>query len=123
MIEWFTGVQVVVAVVAGLLCLVVGFIGRPPNDLTLGSIALVELLLVAQLVVTIVAPIVGNEPSGSLAEFYIYLISALLLPVAGGFWALIERSRWSTVVLGVVGLAIAVMTYRMGQIWFVQGTP
>jgi hypothetical protein len=112
-----------VAVLAGLLCLVVGFIGRPPNDLTLGAVALVELLLVAQLVVTIVAPIVGNEPSGSLGEFYIYLISALLLPAAGGFWALIERTRWSTVVLGVVGLAIAVMTYRMGQIWFVQGTP
>ena len=123
MIEWFTAVQVIVAVLAGLLCLVVGFIGRPPNDLTLGAVALIELLLVAQLVVTIVAPIVGNEPSGSLGEFYIYLISALLLPAAGGFWALIERTRWSTVVLGVVGLAIAVMTYRMGQIWFVQGTP
>jgi hypothetical protein len=123
LIEWFTAVQVIVAVLAGLLCLVVGFIGRPPNDLTLGAVALIELLLVAQLVVTIVAPIVGNEPSGSLGEFYIYLISALLLPAAGGFWALIERTRWSTVVLGVVGLAIAVMTYRMGQIWFVQGTP
>jgi hypothetical protein len=123
LIEWFTAVQVIVAVLAGLLCLVVGFAGRQPNDLTLGAIALVELLLLAQLVVTIVAPIVGNDPSGSLGEFYIYLISALLLPVAGGFWALIERTRWSTVVLGVVGLAIAVMTYRMGQIWFVQGTP
>ncbi|MHA7987064.1 hypothetical protein ACX9R5_14795 [Rathayibacter sp. CAU 1779] len=123
MIEWFTAVQVVVAVLAGLLCLVVGFIGRPPNDVTLGATALVEVLLVAQLVVTIVAPLVGNPPTGSLAEFYIYLISALLLPLAGGFWALIERSRWSTVVLGVVGLAIAVMLYRMGQIWFVQGTP
>ncbi|GAB3608738.1 hypothetical protein GCM10027414_08630 [Humibacter ginsengiterrae] len=123
MIEWFTAVQVIVAVLAGILCLVVGFIGRPPNDLTLGSIALVEVLLIAQLVVTIVAPIIGNEPRGSLGEFYIYLISALLLPIAGGFWALIERTRWSTVVLGVVGLAIAVMTYRMGQIWFVPGTP
>ncbi|GAB3805980.1 hypothetical protein GCM10028798_28350 [Humibacter antri] len=123
MIEWFTAVQVIVAVLAGILCLVVGFIGRPPNDLTLGSIALVEVLIIAQLVVTIVAPIIGNEPRGSLGEFYIYLISALLLPIAGGFWALIERTRWSTVVLGVVGLAIAVMTYRMGQIWFVPGTP
>ena len=123
MIEWFTAVQVVVALLAGLLCLVLGFVGRQPSDLTLGSIALVEVLLIAQLVVTIVAPAVGNDPSGSLAEFYIYLISALLLPLAGGFWALIERSRWSTVVLGVVGLAIAVMLYRMGQIWFVQGTP
>jgi hypothetical protein len=51
----------------------------------------------------------------------VYLISAIILPVAGGFWALVERSRWSTVILGLIGLALAVMLYRMGQIWFVQG--
>ena len=123
MIEWFTTVQVVVACAAGILCLILGLAGRVPGDVSMGAVALVELLLLVQLVIAIVAPAVGNPPSGSLAEFYIYLISALLLPIAGGFWALIERTRWSTVVLGVVGLAIAVMTYRMGQIWFVPGTP
>jgi hypothetical protein len=122
MIEWFTAVQVAVACIAGVLCIVLGLAGRVPSDLTMGAVALVELLLVAQLVVTIIAPAVGNEPTGSLAEFYIYLVSALILPLAGGFWALIERNRWSTVILGAVCLAIAVMVYRMGQIWFVQGT-
>ena len=121
MIEWFTAVQVAVACVAGVLCIVLGLAGRVPSDVSMGAVALVELLLVAQLVVTIIAPAVGNEPTGSLAEFYIYLISALILPLAGGFWALIERNRWSTVILGAVCLAIAVMVYRMGQIWFVQG--
>ncbi|HEY5221902.1 MAG TPA: hypothetical protein VIJ18_02465 [Microbacteriaceae bacterium] len=121
MIEWYTAVQVGVALLAGLLCLGLGFAGRVPSDLSLGSIALVTVLLIAQLVVTIVSPLVGNEPRGNLAEFYVYLISALILPVAGGFWALIERSRWSTVILGLIGLALAVMLYRMGQIWFVQG--
>ena len=121
MIEWFTAVQVAVACIAGVLCLILGLAGRVPSDLTMGAVALVELLLVTQLVVTIVAPIVGNEPTGSLGEFYIYLISAIILPLAGGFWALIERNRWSTVILGAVCLAIAVMVYRMGQIWFVQG--
>lgn len=121
MIEWFTTVQVIVALVAGVLCIVLGLAGRIPGDVSMGAVALVELLLVGQLVVTIVAPIVGNEPTGSLAEFYIYLISAIILPIAGGFWALVERNRWSTVILGAVCLAIAVMVYRMGQIWFVQG--
>lgn len=121
MIEWFVALQVGVAVVAGVLCLVLGLAGRVPGDLTMGAVALVELLLIAQLIVAVVAPAVGNSPSGSLAEFYIYLISALILPLAGGFWALIERNRWSTVILGGVCLAIAVMVYRMGQIWFVQG--
>jgi hypothetical protein len=120
MIEWFTTVQVAVAVIAGVLCLALGFAGRQPNDITLGVTALVEVLLVAQLVVAIVAPATGNEPRGDLLEFYTYLVSALLLPLAGGFWALVERSRWSTVILGVVCLAIAVMVYRMNVIWFVQ---
>ncbi|QIZ98276.1 MULTISPECIES: hypothetical protein [unclassified Leifsonia] len=121
MIEWFTATQVIVAAVAGVLCIVLGLAGRVPGDLSMGAVALVEVLLIAQLIVTIVAPAVGNEPSGSLPEFYIYLISALILPPAGAFWALIERNRWSTVILGGVCLAIAVMVYRMGQIWFVQG--
>ena len=120
MIDWFTALQVGVAVAAGLLCLVLGMIGRRPSDVTVGATAIVELLLIVQLAVAIVSPLVGNRPSGSLPEFYIYLVSALILPLAAGFWALIERSRWSTVILGVVCLAIAVMVYRMHQIWFVQ---
>ncbi|MGO4104558.1 hypothetical protein AB4Y63_11435 [Leifsonia sp. YAF41] len=117
MIEWFTYLQLTVAVLGGVLCLVLGLLGRKPNDLTLGAVALVELLLIVQLVVALIAPAVGNQPTGSLLEFYTYLISALLLPLAAGFWALIERSRWSTVILGVVCLSVGVMVYRMLQIW------
>jgi hypothetical protein len=119
-IEWFAYLQLAVAVAAGLLCLGLGFAGRRPTDLSMGSTALVELLLVVQLVVALVAPLVGNEATGSVLEFYTYLVSAILLPVAGGAWALIERSRWSTVILGVVCLSVAVMVYRMLQIWTVQ---
>jgi hypothetical protein len=120
MIEWFTWLQVGVAVVAGLLCLVLGLAGRQPNDYSMGALLVVEALLVVQLVVAIVAPFTGNPPSGSLPEFYIYLVSALVIPPLAGFWALLERNRWSTVVLGVASLAVAVMVYRMYQIWVVQ---
>ncbi|WP_139417494.1 hypothetical protein [Agromyces laixinhei] len=120
MIEWFTWVQLAVAVVAGLMCIALGLVGRVPSDLTIGALALVEVLLVAQLVVAIAAPASGNEPSGSVLEFYTYLISALLLPPAAAFWALVERNRWSTVILGVAALAVGVMVYRMLQIWTVQ---
>jgi hypothetical protein len=120
LIEWFTVAQVAVAVVAGLFCLVLGLAGRIPNDYTLGATGLVELLLIVQLVISLVAPAVGNHASGSLLEFWVYLVSALLVPAAAVFWALVDRSRWSTVVLAVACFAIAVMAYRMGQIWFVQ---
>lgn len=121
MIEWLTVAQVTVAVVAGLLCLVLGLAGRKPSDLTLGATALVEVLLLVQLVVSIVSPAVGNDPTGDALEFGLYLGSAILLPVGAGFWALVDRTKWATVILGVANLAIAVMVYRMHQIWFVQG--
>ncbi|MAP63751.1 MAG: hypothetical protein CMH34_08420 [Microbacterium sp.] len=120
MIEWFTYVQVAVAVAAGVLCLVLGLIGRRPSDLSVGSLALVELLLLAQIVIAIIAPFVGNAPTGSLLEFWVYLISAALVPPAAVLWALLERSRWSTVVLSVAASAVAVMLYRMQVIWSIQ---
>ncbi|MCU1421260.1 MAG: hypothetical protein JWN36_911 [Microbacteriaceae bacterium] len=120
MIEWFTWAQVIVAVAAGLLCVILGLAGKQPNDYSMGAALLVEVLLVAQLVVAIIAPAVGNHPTGSILEFYTYLVSAIILVPLAGFWALVERNRWSTVVLGVACLAVAVMVYRMLQIWTVQ---
>ena len=120
MIEWFTGVQVGVAVAAGLLGVVLGLIGRRPDDFTMGATLLVELLLSAQLVIALLAPAFGNQASGSVLEFFVYLVSAIILPPLAGIWALVDRSRWSTVILGVTCLAIAVMVYRMNEIWFVQ---
>ncbi|MCU1535164.1 MAG: hypothetical protein JWR53_1645 [Glaciihabitans sp.] len=120
MIEWFTWLVLAVAVVGGLVAAVIGLIGRKPNDVTIGAIALVELLLVAQLVMAIIAPELGNRPTGSLLEFYVYLVSAMLIAPLAVFWALVDRTRWSTVVIGVACLAIAVMVYRMDIIWRVQ---
>ncbi|HEU0256596.1 MAG TPA: hypothetical protein VFQ96_02005 [Microbacteriaceae bacterium] len=121
MIGWFTIVVVTIATLSGVLCVVLGLIGKAPNDLSMGGTALVALLMFAQLVITIVAPFAGNHPTGSLFEFYLYLVSAVLLPFAGGLWALMDRTRWSTVVLGAICLAIAVMMVRMSIIWNVQG--
>ncbi len=120
MILWFTIAQVAIAVVAGLLCLVVGLAGRRPSDLTVGSLALIELLLIVQVVVAIVAPLAGNPPTGSLLELWTYLVSAVLIPPAAVAWALVERSRWSTVIMGVAALSIAVMSWRMFVIWTIQ---
>ncbi|MDJ0334738.1 hypothetical protein QMG83_05825 [Salinibacterium sp. G-O1] len=120
MIEWFENVQVAVAIIVGLGCIVLGLAGRTPNDYTLGATLLVGILLIAQLVVSLVAPATGNLPTGSGLEFWVYLVSAVLIPPAAIVWALIDRNRWSTVILGVACLAVAVMLVRMGQIWFVQ---
>ncbi|MEE2814212.1 MAG: hypothetical protein VYC96_00905 [Actinomycetota bacterium] len=120
MILWFTLTQIVVASAAGLFCFVAGLAGRRPSDWTVGSLLLVELLLIAQVVMAIVAPLAGNPPTGDLLEFWVYLVSAVLLPVGGAAWALIDRTRWSTVILGVIGLSLAIMLWRMNAIWTIQ---
>jgi hypothetical protein len=121
MIEWFALAQVVVAVLAGLLAISLGLAGRRPSDLTVGGLALVLLLLLVQVVVAIVAPLSGNPPLGSALEFWVYLVSALLIPPASVIWALLERSRWSTVIMGIAALSVAVMVWRMQVIWTTVG--
>jgi hypothetical protein len=119
-IDVFTIILIAVSTLSGALCVVLGLAGRKPADLTILAVVLVELLLIAQVVIAIIAPLVGNAPTGNLGEFWVYLGTAVLMPPAAIVWALTDRTRWSTVVLGVAGLAIAVMAYRMNQIWNVQ---
>ncbi|WIJ43964.1 hypothetical protein [Curtobacterium citreum] len=118
MIEWFMWVQLVLAVVVGIFTVVVGFVGWKPNDYTVGALALIEVLLLAQGVVSLVLPAVGSPPQGNGLEFGVYAASVLLVPPAAIVWALIDRTRWSTVVLGAGAFTVAVMVYRMYQIWF-----
>jgi hypothetical protein len=119
-IEWFTAVAGYGAALIGLATVILGLAGRKPDDISFGGVVLVELLLIAQIVISLIAPAFGNLPTGSGLEFWVYLITAAVIPPLAVLWGLIERNRWSTVVLGVAALAVAVMIYRMHQIWFVQ---
>ncbi|HWH27080.1 MAG TPA: hypothetical protein VNT53_10600 [Pseudolysinimonas sp.] len=120
MILGFTVILIGVAVLVGAVCVVLGLVGKRPADISILGVAVVELLVLAQIVIAIIAPAVGNEPTGSGLEFWVYLVTAAIIPPLALVWALLERTRWSTVVLGVAALAIAVMAYRMHQIWTVQ---
>lgn len=122
MIEWFTWLQIALALIVALFCLITFARKMPPNDYALGGTLLVGLLLLAQIIVAAIAPAAGNAPTGDLLEFWLYLITAFILPLAAAFWALADRSRWSNLILAVASLAVAVMLYRMFFIWTVQGT-
>lgn len=101
----------------GLTSLVMGLVGRPPSGFTVALAGISELSLVVQLVLSVVLVFQGMQAEQDTVEFFAYLITALLVPAGAVFWALLERSKWSTVVLGVSALAIAVMLVRMHQIW------
>jgi hypothetical protein len=119
-IAGYTAVLVAVALIAGVLAIALGLAGRKPSDLSLAGAALIELLLIVQLVLALLAPASGNRPTGNPVEFAAYLLSALIIPPAAIVWALLERTRWATVVVGIACLAIAVMVVRMQIIWTVQ---
>lgn len=117
MIIWFTVAQIVVAVCAAVLCVVTFARGRAPGDWVLGATLLMGILLIAQIVVAIAQPFVGNPAVGDPLEFWMYLVFATLLPFGAGIWALIDRRKSANLVLLVVALAVAVMVYRMAVIW------
>ena len=117
MIAWLYNAQLFIATAVGLLGLVLGLAKRKPSGLSIGALALVQLALVVQLVASIVIVIAGERAKQDTVEFFAYLLVALLIPIGAGFWALIERTRWSTVIMGVGALTVAVMLVRMSQIW------
>ena len=115
---WFLVAQEIVATAVGVFGLLLGVAKRKPSSLSIGALALVELLLLIQFVLSIVLVAGGARAKTDTVEFFSYLVVALIVPLGAGFWALVERSRWSTMVLGVAGFTVAIMLARMEQIWF-----
>lgn len=112
--------QAIVIAVFGAIVLIAGLVKAKMNDFFLLMAGLALVSLVVQIVASIIAQVSGNGPTGDPIEYWTYLVSCALIPPAAAFWALIDKGRWGVVALGVGLLAVAVMVYRMHQIWFVQ---
>lgn len=108
----------VVGLLSTLICTVAGILKKAPNDVTILSVAAVELALLVYLVGSIIRVIAGEPIAGEAWEFWGYLGTALLLPVAAVYWSVLERTRWSNFVLAAVGVTALVMAARMNQIWY-----
>ena len=102
---------------AGLLLIAMGLVGRKPSGLSLSVTASVQAGLLVQLVLSIVLVAGGQRAVIDTWEFFGYLLVALIIPVGGAIWALVDRDRWATVIMGASLLVIAVMLVRMDQIW------
>lgn len=117
MVEWLFQVLLWLSVAVGAALVVLGLIGLKPSGYLILSLAAVEVSLVVQLAVSVGMVFAGSQAVVSTIEYFGYLLVALLIPVAGGIWALAERTRWSTVIMGAAALTISVMLVRMWQIW------
>jgi hypothetical protein len=118
MLELFFQVEAWSAFAVGLILLGFGMARRKPSLISLGALAFVQLGLLVQLISSIILVAGGERAKTDTVEFFAYLLVALIVPLGAAFWALIERTRWSTFVLGVGALTVAIMLVRMHQIWF-----
>ena len=117
MIEFFYLVLVWYSVGVGVALLGAGLFGAKPGPVSIMATAGIEAGLLIQLLISTVLVIAGERAQTDTVEFFGYLIVAIIVPLAAGFWGLAERSKYSMMVLGAAGLTVAVMLYRMQQLW------
>ena len=112
----YTVLMVFFVAVGGLLTLM-GLFGRKPGNFEIILTAGVVAALLVQLLTSIVLVVMGERAVISTLEFFGYLVVAIFVPLAAAAWALTDKTKWSTVILGGASLTIAVMMVRMMQIW------
>lgn len=117
MVEWVFLALVGVTAFIGVLLLLAGLFGYAANGYVLLTFGVVELGLLIQAAVSVGMSLAGARALVSTLEFFGYLLVAIFLPLLAVAWALAERNKWSTVVLGFASLTITVMLFRMWQIW------
>jgi hypothetical protein len=76
----------------------------------------VELVLLAQAVAS-TARIIGGERPEQFGTFLGYLVTSIVVLPLAGVLAFLERTRWGSVIAGVAGLVVAVLTLRLRQVW------
>lgn len=89
---------------------------RLPGWYLVGTLALLELGLLAVSVAGLVRLATGDRDiaAGTLVA---YLLAVLILVPAATLWAMVERTRFGTAVIIIACLAVPAMTTRAQQIW------
>ena len=120
MTGFLVGVITVVALLLAVLGAASTVAGRRIGLVHLAGAGLLEALLLVQTGIAVAALAGGTRPDDP-ATFLSYLIGVLLVPVAGVLWSRTERSRWAGTVLSVAALVVAVMVWRLLQLWEATG--
>ena len=110
----------VIGVLSFLTCVVMTAVRRHPADSSILSVAAVELFLLVYAGAAAFRQLGGQPLNGPGWEFWGYVLTALIVPVVAVGWAASDKTRWSNLVLAVVGPTIVVMLHRMQVIWFGQ---
>ena len=110
----------VVAVVLALLGGAATLASRRIGLVHLAGAGVLEAVLLLQAVVAVAALSGGRRPAEP-AAFVAYLVGVLLVPVAGVLWARTEPTRWAGTVIAVASVVVAIMAWRLLQLWQARG--
>ena len=111
---------IVLAGVAVVWGVITAITDRPPGKAQLLFAAGVWLVTLVQSIVAAVQLVGGFQPA-SMATTIGYLIGIVVLIPIAWFWANVERTRFSGVVLAVAALAVLAMTLRLLALWTPAG--
>lgn len=116
MVDGLTTTIEAVSLIIAVWCLISVFRDQPMVVPHLVGMAVLELLVIGQAVVSTVLMAGGDRPAET-AVFISYLATIVLIPLACAVWGFTERSRWGPAVIAFACLILPVMMVRLGQVW------
>ncbi|WP_030387151.1 hypothetical protein [Streptomyces sp. NRRL S-241] len=94
---------------------------QPTKDWHFIGMAVVTVLVLAQLVIGLVQLARGEKPDEGTVIFVAYLVGAFAAVPAAGLLSLTERTKWGSVTVAAGGVVLAVLEVRLYDIWGTTG--
>ncbi len=94
---------------------------QPTKDWHFIGMAVVTVLVLAQLVIGLVKLAQGEKPDEGTVIFVSYLLGAFAAVPAAGMLSLTERTRWGSVTVAAGAVVLAVLEVRLYDIWGTTG--
>ncbi|MDX3535147.1 hypothetical protein PV721_12330 [Streptomyces sp. MB09-01] len=94
---------------------------QPTKDWHFIGMAVVTVLVLAQLVIGLVKLGQGEKPDEGTVIFVSYLLGAFAAVPAAGMLSLTERTKWGSVTVAAGAVVLAVLEVRLYDIWGTAG--
>ncbi|MCX5587870.1 hypothetical protein ACFQ7B_08200 [Streptomyces erythrochromogenes] len=94
---------------------------QPTKDWHFIGMAVVTVLVLAQLVIGLVQLARGEKPDEGSVIFVAYLLGAFAAVPAAGLLSLTERTKWGSVTVAAGAVVLAVLEVRLYDIWGTTG--
>ncbi|MFD7915229.1 MULTISPECIES: hypothetical protein [unclassified Streptomyces] len=94
---------------------------QPTKDWHFIGMAVVTVLVLAQLVIGLVKLAQGEKPDEGAVIFVAYLVGAFAAVPAAGMLSLTERTKWGSITVAAGAVVLAVLEVRLYDIWGTTG--